>query len=161
MPDVVEQVPGPPAQPPAAPDAGAARDPLRRPRLRQALRCRGTRRPTRAPPSAASAGRRSTARSPCSSNAAFSGVRSWAGTGGSMSGPSNGDTTTTSSAPSCGRIVEFFDSELEALQERIALRRGFRINRHVHELFGTCKECRAARPRAIAENGRRRSRTLA
>jgi Fur family ferric uptake transcriptional regulator len=62
---------------------------------------------------------------------------------------------------SCGRIVEFFDSRLEALQERIALRRGFRINRHVHELFGTCKECRAARRRALAENGRRRSRTLA
>lgn len=53
----------------------------------------------------------------------------------------------------CGLIVEFFDSELEALQERIAWRRGFRIHQHVHELFGTCKACRMRRPAASRGNG--------
>ncbi len=61
----------------------------------------------------------------------------------------------------CGRIVEFFDSELEALQERIALRRGFRIHRHVHELFGTCKACRSGRAAASRGNERRSARHLA
>jgi Fur family ferric uptake transcriptional regulator len=41
----------------------------------------------------------------------------------------------------CGRIEEFYDAELEALQERIAGERGFRILDHVHELFGLCREC--------------------
>lgn len=54
----------------------------------------------------------------------------------------------------CGRIVEFFDSDLEALQERIAARRGFRIHRHIHELFGTCKSCRTGRANVSRGNGR-------
>jgi Fur family transcriptional regulator, ferric uptake regulator len=62
---------------------------------------------------------------------------------------------------SCGRIVEFFDSELEALQEKIATRRGFRIHRHIHELFGTCRVCRNGQAGAIRGNGKRRIRRLA
>jgi Fur family ferric uptake transcriptional regulator len=41
----------------------------------------------------------------------------------------------------CGRIEEFYDEELEQLQERIALERGFRILDHIHELFGVCDRC--------------------
>jgi Fur family ferric uptake transcriptional regulator len=43
----------------------------------------------------------------------------------------------------CGQIEEFYDAELEALQERIAAERGFRILDHLHELFGLCAACGA------------------
>lgn len=39
----------------------------------------------------------------------------------------------------CGLILEFEDSEIEALQERIAQRLGgFTVIRHRHELYGMC-----------------------
>jgi Fur family ferric uptake transcriptional regulator len=38
----------------------------------------------------------------------------------------------------CGKIVEFLDDELEALQERIAQRLGFRLTDHRMELYGDC-----------------------
>jgi Fur family transcriptional regulator, ferric uptake regulator len=50
---------------------------------------------------------------------------------------------------SCGKIVEFYDPELEALQARIAENRGFRIHQHVHELFGTCRSCRNGNGRTV------------
>ncbi len=38
----------------------------------------------------------------------------------------------------CGRIIEFFNPELEALQESIASAHGFIVTRHRMELYGTC-----------------------
>jgi Fur family ferric uptake transcriptional regulator len=38
----------------------------------------------------------------------------------------------------CGLILEFEDEEIEALQDRIAERLGFRVTRHKHELYGLC-----------------------
>lgn len=39
----------------------------------------------------------------------------------------------------CGLILEFEDSEIEALQDKIAERLGgFKVNRHRHELYGLC-----------------------
>lgn len=38
----------------------------------------------------------------------------------------------------CGKIVEFFDPDLEALQERIAASLGFRLTDHRMELYGDC-----------------------
>lgn len=52
----------------------------------------------------------------------------------------------------CGRIEEFFDAELEALQERIAGERGFRILDHIHELYGLCTQC-GERAGASGERG--------
>ena len=41
----------------------------------------------------------------------------------------------------CGKIIEFFDAELEARQERAAAKRGFVIESHSLQLFGRCKDC--------------------
>jgi Fur family transcriptional regulator, ferric uptake regulator len=48
----------------------------------------------------------------------------------------------------CGKIVEFEDDHIEALQEDLARRHGFELKRHKHELYGWCAECRATRSRA-------------
>jgi Fur family transcriptional regulator, ferric uptake regulator len=45
----------------------------------------------------------------------------------------------------CGRIVEFANDQIEELQETVARKLGFVINRHKMELYGTCAECRAGR----------------
>jgi len=42
---------------------------------------------------------------------------------------------------SCGKIVEFFDPEIEKRQDQIALDNGFKITSHVMQLFGNCKAC--------------------
>ncbi len=41
----------------------------------------------------------------------------------------------------CGKIIEFEDRALEALQNGIARRHRFRISHHRMELYGQCKEC--------------------
>ena len=45
----------------------------------------------------------------------------------------------------CGRIVEFVNPEVERLQDEIAAEHGFIMNRHRHELYGTCAACRDPR----------------
>ena len=45
----------------------------------------------------------------------------------------------------CGRIVEFVNPEVERLQDEIAAAHGFTMNRHRHELYGTCAACRDPR----------------
>jgi len=42
----------------------------------------------------------------------------------------------------CGKIIEFEDPTLEALQNGIAQRYRFRISHHLMELYGQCEECR-------------------
>jgi Fur family ferric uptake transcriptional regulator len=41
----------------------------------------------------------------------------------------------------CGSVMEFFDPEIEALQDRIAEQHGFRIAEHALYLYGECVEC--------------------
>jgi len=41
----------------------------------------------------------------------------------------------------CGKIIEFEDQELEALQGRVARRHRFSISHHRMELYGRCEEC--------------------
>jgi len=41
----------------------------------------------------------------------------------------------------CGKIIEFEDQALEALQNGIARRHRFRISHHRMELYGRCEEC--------------------
>jgi Fur family ferric uptake transcriptional regulator len=43
----------------------------------------------------------------------------------------------------CGKIIEFHDERVEVLQEAIANTLGFIIERHKHEIYGTCAECQA------------------
>ena len=42
---------------------------------------------------------------------------------------------------SCGKIMEFVDQDVEDLQNKIAKRYHFKLRRHIHHLFGICKEC--------------------
>ena len=42
---------------------------------------------------------------------------------------------------SCGTIIEFEDDEIEALQDAVAKRYGFKLSRHKHELYGLCRSC--------------------
>jgi Fur family ferric uptake transcriptional regulator len=42
----------------------------------------------------------------------------------------------------CGAIVEFEDAAIERLQDAIAERHGFTLERHKHELYGVCRDCR-------------------
>ncbi len=43
---------------------------------------------------------------------------------------------------SCGKIIEFFDQEIENRQELIAKNNGFEITDHTMQLFGICKDCK-------------------
>jgi Fur family ferric uptake transcriptional regulator len=43
----------------------------------------------------------------------------------------------------CGKVVEFGFEAFEILQRELAGRYGFRLERHHHELVGTCPECLA------------------
>jgi Fur family ferric uptake transcriptional regulator len=41
----------------------------------------------------------------------------------------------------CGKIIEFEEPQIEALQERIAKRYGFLVRAHKHEMYGLCADC--------------------
>lgn len=41
----------------------------------------------------------------------------------------------------CGRITEFSEPRIEALQEEVAEQYGFSISEHRHELYGLCSQC--------------------
>ncbi len=43
---------------------------------------------------------------------------------------------------SCGNIVEFFNQDIEDLQEKIAKHYHYKLQKHIHQLFGICKKCR-------------------
>jgi Fur family ferric uptake transcriptional regulator len=45
----------------------------------------------------------------------------------------------------CGKITEFHDPEMEALQRQLALLHSFTLLRHKLELYGICGECRVER----------------
>lgn len=42
----------------------------------------------------------------------------------------------------CNKIVEFENDDIEALQEQVARRHGFKISSHKHEIYGLCEDCR-------------------
>jgi Fur family transcriptional regulator, ferric uptake regulator len=41
----------------------------------------------------------------------------------------------------CGKVEEFFNEEIESLQVSIAKKFDFKLERHVHQLFGICQDC--------------------
>lgn len=43
----------------------------------------------------------------------------------------------------CGKITEFFDEEIEDMQERIAKKNGYDIQDHSLYLYGICAECQS------------------
>jgi Fur family ferric uptake transcriptional regulator len=42
----------------------------------------------------------------------------------------------------CGRVVEFTDAQIEALQEKIATKLGFELTDHNLNMYGYCPKCR-------------------
>lgn len=42
---------------------------------------------------------------------------------------------------SCGKIVEFANSKVEELQDKVAAENGFVLESHKHELYGLCPAC--------------------
>ena len=44
----------------------------------------------------------------------------------------------------CGKIVEFISQEIERHQKEICHRFEYKLLRHMHQLFGLCKECQAS-----------------
>ena len=42
----------------------------------------------------------------------------------------------------CGRVVEFTDAEIEALQQKIADKLGFELTDHNLNMYGFCPKCR-------------------
>ena len=44
----------------------------------------------------------------------------------------------------CGAIIEFVDTRIEELQDRVAREHGFTVMDHKMELYGQCAKCRVA-----------------
>ena len=42
---------------------------------------------------------------------------------------------------SCRKIVEFVNQDIEDLQNKIAKHYHFKLQRHIHQLFGICRKC--------------------
>ena len=42
----------------------------------------------------------------------------------------------------CSKVVEFNDSVIEKLQQKVAKRFDFKVEFHCHQLMGLCKKCR-------------------
>lgn len=42
---------------------------------------------------------------------------------------------------SCGKIIEFYDAELEKIQELVAIEKGFLLESHNMILYGVCNDC--------------------
>src|SRR5207247_1403595 len=45
----------------------------------------------------------------------------------------------------CGKIIEFFSAELEAIQDATAAKHRFEITQHLLRIIGICADCRRAR----------------
>lgn len=52
----------------------------------------------------------------------------------------------------CGRIAEFHDERIEALQEEIARALGFELSDHEHKLLGYCASCVRRREESAASD---------
>jgi len=42
----------------------------------------------------------------------------------------------------CGKIIEFFNDQIETLQQNIARRHGFSLVDHSLDIYGICRDCR-------------------
>jgi Fur family ferric uptake transcriptional regulator len=49
---------------------------------------------------------------------------------------------------SCGKIIEFFSAELEAIQDAMAAKHKFEVQQHLLRIIGLCAECRRAKRNA-------------
>jgi Fur family ferric uptake transcriptional regulator len=49
----------------------------------------------------------------------------------------------------CGKIIEFYSAELEALQDAMAAKHRFEVTQHLLRIIGICAECRRARKQKV------------
>ena len=52
----------------------------------------------------------------------------------------------------CGKIIEFFSAELEAIQDEMAAKHDFEITQHLLRMIGVCSECRHAEKQNAANS---------
>jgi len=45
----------------------------------------------------------------------------------------------------CGKIIEFFSAELEAIQDAMAAKHKFEVQQHLLRIIGLCSECQRAK----------------
>jgi len=45
----------------------------------------------------------------------------------------------------CGKIIEFYSAELEAIQDAMAAKHRFEVTQHLLRIIGICADCRRAR----------------
>lgn len=48
----------------------------------------------------------------------------------------------------CGKIIEFYSAELEAIQDAMAAKHGFEVTQHLLRIIGLCADCRRAKNEA-------------
>ena len=53
----------------------------------------------------------------------------------------------------CGKIIEFFSAELEALQDAMAAKHGFEVTHHLLRIIGLCAECNQQQESGHQESG--------
>jgi len=53
----------------------------------------------------------------------------------------------------CTKIIEFEEPKIEELQEKIAVRHGFVLQSHKHEMYGVCQECQQKQSRGARRTG--------
>jgi Fur family transcriptional regulator, ferric uptake regulator len=41
----------------------------------------------------------------------------------------------------CGKVIEVHDDVIEDRQDQICKKFGFKMSNHIHNIYGTCKEC--------------------
>jgi len=49
----------------------------------------------------------------------------------------------------CGKIIEFFSAELEAIQDAMAAKHKFEVTQHLLRIIGLCSDCRRVKKLAI------------
>lgn len=59
---------------------------------------------------------------------------------------------------SCGKIIEFFSAELEAIQDAMAAKHKFQVEQHLLRIIGTCFDCRRAKRNAEKQSEKNRER---
>jgi Fur family ferric uptake transcriptional regulator len=56
----------------------------------------------------------------------------------------------------CGKIIEFFSAELEAIQDAMAAKHKFEVQQHLLRIIGICADCRRANREAEKQGGKSR-----
>jgi Fur family ferric uptake transcriptional regulator len=59
----------------------------------------------------------------------------------------------------CGRVIEFYSPELEAIQDKMAAKHKFELTSHLLRMIGLCDKCRR-KPRGRKPTGKSASREL-